>query len=472
MKKNIRHITSLVFNILSILTIMGVAGHRVVAQTTIRSEYEKTRILLLLDGSQSMFRDWETSTRMNVAKAAITDILDSVGGNENTYFALRVYGHQSPENIRDCKDTKLEVPFSSGNIERIKSRLKTIRPRGTTPIAYSLEKSATDFPKDPASRNIIILITDGIESCDGDPCAVSLALQKKNIFIKPFIIGIGLSTDYTRKMECIGSYYNAKRERDFKIILMNIVEIALSSTSAQVSLLDQQGKPTETDVNMTFYDQFSGLIRYNFYHTLNQRGMPDTFFIDPVNKYDITIHTTPEIRIREVEIFHNKHNDIRTNAAQGNLQMELRGITMKDHVHGRIKCLVRKAGGDEIIYVQDFNTSYKYLVGKYDLEILTLPRIIMKDVDVSQTKTTIIQIPGPGLVSVIRKYAGYGAIFIETEDGYEKIYTLNENSITELLAMQPGKYHIVFRSKNAKQTRQTIEKTFIVNSNVSVSVKL
>ena len=99
-----------------------------------------------------------------------------------------------------------------------KNRLKTLAPRGTTPIAYTLEKCADDFPTPSSAsvRNIIILITDGIEECDGDPCAVSLALQKKGIVLKPFVIGVGLDQSYINSFGCIGKFYDASSETSFK----------------------------------------------------------------------------------------------------------------------------------------------------------------------------------------------------------------------------------------------------------------
>jgi Ca-activated chloride channel family protein len=80
---------------------------------------------------------------------------------------------------------------------------------GTTPIARSLEKAAGDFP-DLTARNVIILITDGIEACDEDPCAVSRALQAKGIVLKPFVIGIGIEEANQYSLKCVGNYYDAR----------------------------------------------------------------------------------------------------------------------------------------------------------------------------------------------------------------------------------------------------------------------
>jgi Ca-activated chloride channel family protein len=143
----------------------------------------KIRILFIFDGSNSMNAQWENSSKINVAKKLMTQTMDSLRSLENVDLALRIYGHQTRilPGKQDCSDTKLEVPFASSkeNYDKIISQIRGLVPKGTTPIARSLEYSAEDFPPCDDCRNIIILITDGIEACDEDPCAVALALREK-----------------------------------------------------------------------------------------------------------------------------------------------------------------------------------------------------------------------------------------------------------------------------------------------------
>src|ERR1035437_1423825 len=125
-----------------------------------------TRIEFVFDASFSMFGQWQSGMKMDIAKKMLTEFLDSIKNVDNLEIAFRVYGHQyglRPE--RNCQDTKLEVPFGKNNVTAIKNKLKQIVPKGTTPIAYSLEQCGGDFPtaSNANVRNIIILITDGIE---------------------------------------------------------------------------------------------------------------------------------------------------------------------------------------------------------------------------------------------------------------------------------------------------------------------
>lgn len=429
-----------------------------------------TRILFVFDASQSMYGRWQSDMKINIAQKLLSNVLDSLKDVPNLELALRVYGHQKTFPPQDCDDTRLEVAFSfkKDNIKQIQHRLKTLVPKGTTPIAYSLEQAGNDFPPCDDCRNIIVLITDGIEECDGDPCAVSQALQKKGIILKPFIIGIGMN--FKEAFDCVGTYYDASSEEAFNTALNVVISQALNSTTAQVNLLDEYGSPTETNVNMTFYDNFSGLIKYNFIHTLNNKGIPDTLLIDPLITYNIVVHTIPEVGIDSVKISPGKHTTIPIDAPQGYLNLNI------DSYNKRIKnlqCIVRQDGEMQTINVQNFGVSEKYITGTYDIEVLCLPRIYIDDVEIIQSHTTTVEIPLPGIAVIQKSTNGYGSLYVERGDRIELIYNFRDNTPKqESLILQPGKYRVVFRSKYSNRSFYTVEKRFKVESGVTTNVKI
>ena len=421
-----------------------------------------TRIEFLFDASQSMYGRWQSGAKIDIARSLMNKVLDSLRYIDNIELALRVYGHQKPYPPQDCDDSRLEVPFSKGNISSIQQVLKNLVPKGTTPIAKSLELCGNDFPQSP-SRNIIILVTDGIEECGGDPCAISQALQKKGIFLKPFVIGMGIDETWKKTFECVGRYFDATNEVTFKQALDVVISQALNSTTMQVNLLDMAHNPTETNVNMTFYDRWNGEIKYNFIHTLNSKGNPDTLVIDPLPIYKIVVHTIPSVSLDSVVLTPGKHTIVGIDAPQGFLTLKFDGTS-------EIKkplAVVRQHGEMKTLNVQDFNTTEKYIVGKYDLEILTLPRINLENIDISQSKTTTLQIPRPGMVTIISNNQGYGSLYVEDKGNLKWIYNLDENLNKETIVLQPGKYHVVYRSKNSKESIYTIEKDFSIVSSES-----
>lgn len=438
--------------------------------TNAQSAKPLTRIEFVFDASFSMFGQWQSGMKMDIAKKMLSEFLDSIQkvDNTNLEIAFRCYGHQVPlRPERSCTDTKLEVPFGKNNATAIKNKLKQIVPKGTTPIAYTLEQCGNDFPtaSSPNVRNIIILITDGIEECDGDPCAVSLALQKKGIILKPFVIGVGLDQSYMNTFGCVGKFYDASSEASFKNILNIVVSQALNNTTVQVNLNDQIGKPSETDVNMTFYDEQTGMIRYNYIHTINNKGVPDTVVIDPIGTYKMVVHTIPPVEKTKIELIPGKHNIIAVDAPQGNLSIKTSGSSS-------VNCIIRKHNDMQTLHVQQINTSEKYIVGKYDIEILTLPRIKMNKVDVSQSKTTSVEIPQAGSVSIQKPSEGYGSLYVEENNKMVWVCNLNTNLTQETIVLQPGRYRVEFRPKNARESIYTIEKGFKIESGISTPLKL
>ena len=412
-----------------------------------------------------MSGQWESGTKMKVAKRLLSNMLDSLKKVDNLELALRVYGHQSYVPPQDCGDTKLEVPFEPNNIDLIKHKLRQIEPRGTTPIAHSLYLSGNDFPNSKG-RNIIILITDGIEACDGDPCAVSQELQKKGIVLKPFVIGIGLDVDLKKTFECVGHYYDAANEKQFNDVLNIVISQALNNTTAQVNLLDINHKPTESNVNMTFYDNRTGAVVYNYIHTMNAHGVPDTLVFDPFTTFDMVVHTIPPVRVDSIKMIVGKHLTIPAYVPQGSLIIKSRDNSVKPNI------IVHQEKKNEIINVQKINKSEKYLVGKYDIEILTLPRIILKNLSIDPDHQTKVDIPTSGVATFTRRYKGYGSVYVLRGDKQEWVYNLSPNLTKEMLKLQPGQYKILFRLRAMKQSDLTIEKDFKVISNASQLIRL
>jgi len=426
-----------------------------------------TRILFVFDCSQSMAGFWEHDKKINIARKFLIHTIDSLEKVPYLQMALRVYGNRSIVPPQDCNDTHLEVPFAPGNAPKIRQKLRYLVPKGTTPIAHSLELTAGDFPPCDNCRNVVLLITDGIEACDGDPCSISKKLQKEGIFLKPFIIGIGLDPDFKNTFDCIGQFYNAEEEQRFQEVLSVVVTEALNSTTAQVNLLDQDGDPTETNVNYTLYNAKSGKPMHNYVHTINNWGKPDTIILDPLITYRMVVHTLPPVVVDGIKVSRGKHNIIAAYTPQGSLLIESTGSRYHD-----LKVIVRQHGKMATLNLQQLNKPEKYLVGKYDLEVPVLPRIYVNNLDIKQSTTTKVNIPVPGIVNFLMSNVGICSVYAIKNQELEWIYNVNPNVKHETLILQPGTYKVVFRPKFAKRSFYTTEKSFVVKSGSSQSIRL
>ena len=424
------------------------------------------RILFVFDASQSMLGRWQSGRKIDIAKQLLTNITDSLKDVKNLELGLRVYGHQRSFPPQDCDDTRLEINFIPSNVfaDRIKGKLSMIRAKGTTPIAKSLEEAAADFPLDN-SRNIVILITDGKEECGMDPCAVSRLFAKKGIILKPFVIGIGLDKSWKDNLDCVGTFFDAANERDFSNILNIVISHVVDNTTTQVNLLDSLGNPTETDVPLTFYDNFTDIVKYNFVHTMNSMGNPDTMIIDPVLKYKVIAHTIPPVESDIITIQPGKHTIIPLKTPQGKLKIIIN--TKEDY-----QFIIRKKGERETINVQNINTTQKYLTGFYDIELLTLPRQYFNNIRINQNQLTKLQLPSTGLVNILLPANGYGGVYLNDGDRLTEIYKFNGESNQYKLTLLPGKYTVIYRAKSSKKYIYTNEETFVIKSGKSQLIKI
>jgi Ca-activated chloride channel family protein len=435
----------------------------------VQSQEKLTRILFVFDASNSMNQKWGNESRFNTAKRILSQSVDSLRNIPNLELGLRVYGHQSPvtATYQDCADTKLEVPFSADNHSFILSKIRSLRAKGTTPIARSLEAAAGDFP-DATSRNIIILITDGVEACDDEPCIIADKLRAKGIKISPFIIGLGMDMSYLNQFDCFGNYKSAESPMAFKNVLKQIVDKTLVNTTAQINLNTINGEPRETDVTLFLYESGTTDLKYAFTHTLNERNLPDTIILDPAIQYDLVVKTLPQQRKNNITLKRNTHNIIEVDAPQGFMKVNFDRPTSNNYIDVR----VMEQGEHATLNTQKFDEVQQYIVGTYSVEILTLPRRY-KTVEINQSSTTKIAVASPGTVKLRSGKPVVGQIFERTANNeFEWVCDLNERSTTQEYTLQPGQYQVVYREKHLTSTNYTVSKSFTIFSTKSIIINL
>jgi len=442
------------------LVFLLVAPSSLKAQQTQVYKPNVNRILFVLDGSGSMKQQWGEKTKFENAKELLAKIIDSVEQkNTNVEFAVRVFGYQFSREQKNCKDSKLLIPFAKNNAAKIKSILKSISPQGMSPVAYSIQLGAKDFPDDFKSLNSIILITDGEENCEGDPCKISQELIAKRITLKPFIVGLNVDPAKYDKFKCMGTFYDTKDETSFYNTVGVIIKQTLNTTSTQVNLLDPNGNPTVTNIAFTLYDHNSGKIQYNFIHTMNEKGNPDTLYLDPVGIYDLELHTYPSVRKENIELIPGKHNIIALDVPAGDLKAECTGASVANN---NAQVLIRsKKDLKNILNVQDLNEEEKYLSTDYHLEILTTPEIYIDTFLVAFAENTI-PVPNYGTLSIMASENLSAGIFTINNGLMQLVSHFEMTAKTENRKLQPGEYWIVYKSKSNYDSESTKTEKFLV----------
>jgi hypothetical protein len=150
-------------------------------------------------------------TRIAVAQRAIKGVAGFIPAQAQ--LSLRMYGAQSAARQKNCQDTHLAVPFGPASAAggAITTTVDGAKAQGYTPIAYSLGQAANDFPID-AKERVIVLVSDGKETCQGDPVLAAKALAAKGITVHT--VGFVVDTAARGQLQAIaratgGTYFDA-----------------------------------------------------------------------------------------------------------------------------------------------------------------------------------------------------------------------------------------------------------------------
>jgi Ca-activated chloride channel family protein len=182
-------------------------------------------IIFIYDASGSMWGQLDGKTKMEIAANVLTTSVNKLPDNQKIGFVA--YGHRKKG---DCTDVEFLVDVENGTKREVNDAIKGIVPLGKTPLAYSAIQ-VIDGLRKAQMRATIILVTDGIESCDGNICDVIMSAKEEGIDFKLHIIGFGLKGEDTEQLKCAakagdGNYYNAADAGG----LSDVLDDATSST--------------------------------------------------------------------------------------------------------------------------------------------------------------------------------------------------------------------------------------------------
>ena len=209
------------------------------------SSAKTVNIEYILDASGSMNELVGNETKIDIARKTLTGLVEKLpqdAAEVDLNVGLRIYGHRTgagEDPATGCKDTVLEVPIKGVDVAAVKEKISGIKARGRTPIAYSLQQAKNDFPPANGNENIIILISDGKETCGGDPCAVAKELHEAGIHVKIHVVGFAIKPDEKAQLECIakaagGKYFSADSATELSEALTKAQDQVLKKEATSV----------------------------------------------------------------------------------------------------------------------------------------------------------------------------------------------------------------------------------------------
>lgn len=216
---------------------------------------ETNDIIIVLDSSGSMWGQIDGTSKRDIARTALNDLLNTLPADAKT--GLIAYGHRRKG---DCAD--IELLAMPGPKSQIASKVDAIRPMGKTPLTAAVRQAAEQL-KITENAATVIAITDGIETCDADPCAAGAELEQLGIDFTAHVVGFGLSDAEGRQVACLaeetgGLYLQASDAGSLSEALETVAQATAEDTvdvgTAQASLI----VPEEVEIGNAFEVSFEG----------------------------------------------------------------------------------------------------------------------------------------------------------------------------------------------------------------------
>jgi hypothetical protein len=195
--------------------------------SSVNARAQETNVELIIDDSGSMAQRIEGKSKIAIAKEVFSGLVQDLP--HDAQIAVRTYGRTKPSKQRDCGDMELLTPFGPNTSSRVLPGVQALRPNGMTPIAASLQEAAKDFAGKEGQNNIMVLLSDGEEDCNGDPCAAAKVVHEAGIHLQVNVIGFHVEPKERTQLQCVanaggGKYYDAANASELKVAASEVKE--------------------------------------------------------------------------------------------------------------------------------------------------------------------------------------------------------------------------------------------------------
>ncbi len=217
------------------------------------------KIMIVMDSSGSMWGQIDGETKRDIARRALRQTVSQLP--KSSEMGLIAYGHRRKG---DCGDIELMQQPKIQNGESIADTVDTLKPVGKTPLTQAVRQAA-DVLKIAENRATVIVITDGIETCNADPCAAGAELEATGIDFTAHVVGFGLSEMEGRQVACLaeetgGQYFEAANAGELSEALDQVaaaveelVEEPIEETATAIVTA-----PAKAEIGSTFTVEWEG----------------------------------------------------------------------------------------------------------------------------------------------------------------------------------------------------------------------
>jgi hypothetical protein len=216
----------------------------------------QTNLAFILDGSGSMMAELPGTgkSKLAIAQEAMAQLIPQVPAEVN--IAVWAYGHRLPEDPKEESCEDIENIFTLGPVDSdaYMEKMNATTGRGQTPISGSLLRAASDLPA--GDFNGIILVSDGVETCGGDPCAVAQALKASDASITVHVVGYAVDEAARTQLQCVaqasgGTYHDAADAESLLVALDSAVSATAAETILRVEVAGVNGEQLHENLRLS-----------------------------------------------------------------------------------------------------------------------------------------------------------------------------------------------------------------------------
>jgi len=212
----------------------------------------ESNVMVIFDSSGSMKRSAGNESRISAAKRVVADTLASMP--EEVRTGLMTYGHRR---AKDCSDIEIVSPIGDADSRTQARMVQGFDALGETPIAAALDRAGQSMSKFKGHTNSIVLVTDGIEECRGDPCAAADRLSALGIGVKVHVVGFALQPGESSALQCVvqktgGTYFDAADAEGLRRTFAEVRKMVAQNTAKPPE------PPATRGSKVVFEDQFNG----------------------------------------------------------------------------------------------------------------------------------------------------------------------------------------------------------------------
>ena len=440
-----------------------IIGLLLLAPTTLRAE--QTTLNFILDASGSMWGQTNGQAKIEIAKNVMEELIN--GLPDDMQVGLVAYGHRRKG---DCRDVEELVPVSRLDKNALVKKIKSIQPKGKTPMALSVQQTIARL-KERREKGVVILVSDGKETCAQDPCGEVAALKKEYKDFTLYVIGFDVTDDERQQLTCMaeaggGRYYAAKNADEFKLAARQAVLESQNFGELAISPI-KNGRLFEALVTVSTAADGRGISAG--YST------PETPFTGKVapGKYDITVRdlTVPEKPTMEIKGVNVQKGETASRSIEFAQEGELHMQALKNGQPFRALYKIYKSGDNGSLYSHYTEgkgvTKQKILSGTYDVyfqdrSVLNKPERWARGVKVisGQPAEATVEFPREGELAVRAMQNGTPArvLYVLYPAGSQNRLTqgYTDTDKADICKVLPGKYLVRFIVKKPEKARKDV----------------